>query len=80
MATFLRRGGSKVWYLSDRALERSLELMDRWSDKPMDLADASLVAAGEALGITSVFTIDRRDFTAYRVRRGKRLASFKLIP
>ena len=36
----------------------------------MDFADASLVAAAEALGTRRVFSIDRKDFETYRVRRG----------
>ena len=46
--------------------------MERYIDHPMDLADASLVAAAEALGARRIFTIDRRDFETYRVRRGHR--------
>jgi predicted nucleic acid-binding protein len=38
----------------------------------MDLADASLVAAAEALGTRRVFPIDHKDFETYRVRRGYR--------
>jgi predicted nucleic acid-binding protein len=46
--------------------------MEVYADHPMDLADASLVAAAEALGTRRVFTIDRKDFETYRVRRGHR--------
>jgi hypothetical protein len=38
----------------------------------MDLADASLVTAAEALGTRRVFTIDRQNFATYRTRRGHR--------
>ena len=34
----------------------------------MDLADASLVAVGERLGLLDVITLDRRDFSRYRTR------------
>lgn len=34
----------------------------------MDLADASLVAVGERLGVLDVITLDRRDFSWYRTR------------
>lgn len=34
----------------------------------MDLADASLVAIGERLGVLDVITLDRRDFSRYRTR------------
>ena len=40
-------------------------------------ADASLVAVAEALGITRVFTIDRRGFSAYRMAGGRR---FEVLP
>ncbi len=47
-------------------------LMDKYRDLPMDLADASLVAAAEALGSRSVFTLDRH-FHAYRLINGSAL-------
>jgi predicted nucleic acid-binding protein len=45
----------------------------------MDLADASLVAAAESEGLRTVFTIDRRDFATYRIRRGHRSVPFEMI-
>jgi predicted nucleic acid-binding protein len=45
----------------------------------MDVADASVVVAAERLRIRRVLTIDRRDFGAYRVRRGHRLLSFQVV-
>jgi predicted nucleic acid-binding protein len=35
------------------------ELMRRYRDTPMDLADASIVSAAERLGTRRVFTLDR---------------------
>ncbi len=46
----------------------------------MDLADASLLTAAEALGTRRVFTIDRKDFETYRVRRGHRHQAIQIIP
>jgi predicted nucleic acid-binding protein len=69
---FVEDGGLSVWFLDRTWLTRSFELMERYADHPMDLADASLVAAAEALGTRKVFTIDRKDFETYRVRRGHR--------
>lgn len=51
-------------------------LMRRYSDAPMDLADASLVTAAERLGTNRVFTTDRH-FHAYRVE-GRR--AFEVVP
>lgn len=41
-------------------------LMHRYSDTPMDFADASLVTAAESLGTRRIFTLDRH-FRAYRI-------------
>src|SRR5579883_2636954 len=41
---------------------RMPELMEQYRDRPMDLADASLVTTAEVLGITRIFTLDSRDF------------------
>jgi len=38
-----------VWFFDLAALTRAFELMELYADCPMDLADASLVAAAEAL-------------------------------
>ena len=43
------------------------ELMRQYEDAPMDLADASLVAAAERLNLRRVFTVDRH-FRAYRIQ------------
>lgn len=48
-------------------------LMHKYRDLPMDLADATLVRAAEREGIHEVFTLDRRDFSIYRVGRNKTL-------
>jgi predicted nucleic acid-binding protein len=45
---------------------RMHELMRKYRDFPMDLADAALVAAAEREKIRDVFTLDRRHFLAYR--------------
>lgn len=45
----------------------------------MDLADASLVTAAEALSTQKIFTIDRNDFETYRIRRGRRHEAFEVI-
>lgn len=52
-------------------------LMRKYRDLPMDLADASLVHVAAREGIDRIFTLDRRDFAVYRLRRGKR---FTIIP
>ena len=76
---FVAAGGLAVRYLDDEALIRGFELMLQYADMPMDLADASLVVTAEREDIRKVFTVDRRDFAAYRVRRGHRSHALEII-
>ena len=69
---FVLMGGASVLFLDHPGLERAFELMERYRDHPMDLADASLIVAAETLETRRVFTLDRRDFETYRVKRGHR--------
>ena len=61
------RGDLLIQNLLPADLLRMSELMDKYSDRPMDFADASLVALAERLSLTRVFTVDRNDFSTYRM-------------
>lgn len=76
---FVAEGGLHVWFLDDGRISRAFELMNDYADAPMDLADASLVVAAEALGARKVFTLDRKDFNTYRVRRGHRHVALEVL-
>ena len=47
-------------------------LMEEYRDTPMDLADASVVAAAESRSLRRVFTVDS-DFYVYRLKDGTAL-------
>ena len=51
-------------------------LMRQYRDRPMDLADASLVALAESRTISTIFTVDS-DFRIYRLPNG---GTFEVIP
>jgi len=53
------------------------ELVERYADLALGGADASLVAVAERLAITSIATLDRRDFTVVRPAHA---AHFDLLP
>ena len=54
-----------------------MQMMSKYSDVPMDYAEATLVAAGEALGIRDVLTLDRKGFSVSRyASRG----AFRIFP
>ena len=77
---FIAGGGLSVWFFDRASLTRAFELMELYADHPMDLADASLIAAAESLQTRKVFTVDRRDFETYRVRRGHRHYPLEVMP
>ena len=52
---------------------RIIELMEKYADRPMGLADASLVWAAEHTGLSDIVTTDRSDFEIYRTRTGRAL-------
>ncbi len=62
--------------LSPSAVDRSARLMDQYADRPMDLADATLVALAEERGDRKIFTLDT-DFHIYRFRGRQR---FETVP
>ncbi len=72
LVEFVRQGGLRVLPMDDESVMRGFQLMDRYSDMAMDFADASIVATAESLRIHRVFTLDRRRFALYRVKRGHR--------
>jgi len=41
--------------------------MSKYADRPMDLADAALIRVAEREGIRRIFTVDRDDFSVYRL-------------
>ena len=68
----LREGTLRMHTPTQAELSRSLELMEQYQDRPMDLADASLIALAEAQGYRRVFSIDS-DFYVYRLADGSAL-------
>jgi uncharacterized protein len=52
---------------------RCAELMERYRDHPMDLADASLVALAEVRDLRTIFTLDDH-FRSYRLSNRRHLA------
>jgi predicted nucleic acid-binding protein len=53
------------------------ELLARYRDLDLGLADASVIVAAERLGLGRILTVDARDFRAVRTRRGQ---TFALVP
>ncbi len=73
----LEEGGVTLIALDGGDVPRMRELMRKYRDLPMDVADAALVTVAEREGITRVFTLDRRDFEVYRPAK---IGRFSLVP
>ncbi len=73
---FALRQELEIVQIEECAMLRAYELMRKYSDLPMDLADATLVAFAEAHRITQVFTLDK-DFRVYRLHGRK---AFEIVP
>ena len=63
--------------MDEASLPWIARFMRRYESVRPQLADASLMYLAEHHGIETIFTLDRRDFSVYRVR-GRR--SLRLIP
>ena len=61
------RGDLILEHPTQRDLQRMAELMDRYADRPMGFTDASLTATAERLALERIVTIDRTDFSIYRL-------------
>jgi len=79
----LPKGQDAVWEMFERRAIRLLaldqedvprirELMAKYADRPMDLADAALVRVAERDGLDTIFTVDRKDFKVYRMHGRRR--------
>jgi predicted nucleic acid-binding protein len=62
-----------------RELDPLLNLVTRYASLPMDLADACLVRMSEQTARCRIWTIDRRDFSAYR-RHGRQTIPCEFPP
>jgi predicted nucleic acid-binding protein len=72
-----RRGEFSLLELSDGDLEHVERLMAKYNDLNPQLADVALLHLAQREGLDTVFTLDRRDFSVFRLRGNKRL---RLLP
>ena len=74
---FLRSGVVTVLPIDDEDMSDLEMLMERYKDRPMDFADATLVHLARRENLVTIFTIDHDDFETYRIE-GKR--RFRIVP
>lgn len=73
--TWVGGGAVTIENITSNDFARIKELTTKYSDLPMDFADACLVLLAEKLDISAVATIDR-DFDIYRLKSKKTFTTF----
>ncbi len=79
-AEFVRLLSDSDWRLEPLAtadVPRVADLMHAYAGAPIGFVDASVIATAERLGVTRVYTLDRRHFGLVRPRH---VDSFTLLP
>jgi predicted nucleic acid-binding protein len=74
---FILQEGAVLIPQSRTSLLRAKKLIEKYSNIPMDFADATLVALAEETGVNEIFSLDRKGFQAYRINGRK---SFIIYP
>ncbi len=74
---FIRSGAVTLLPITDSDAADLDQLMTRYSDRPMDFADATLVRLAERESLSAILTIDHNDFETYRIGRRSR---FRIVP
>ena len=65
-------GGIEIHNLEQWQIGGIREKMNTYADLPADVADTSLLEVAEARNLENIITIDR-DFSVYRLSKGRRL-------
>lgn len=71
---WVRAGALEISPIELADIERIIQLADKYSNVPMDLADASLIVIAEKLKIQEILTIDS-DYYIYRTAHKEMLSN-----
>ncbi len=68
---WIESGGAAVIEVPPQELAAIIRMMEKYADRPMDLADASLAWLAGHSGVRDILTLDAGDFGAFRTPQGK---------
>lgn len=68
---WVEAGGAAVIDVPAEELADVIRTMEKYLDRPMDLADASLVWLSGRSGVREILTVDKGDFAVFRTPQGK---------
>ena len=77
MLAWIESGAIELMDLRGSDMRRVREILRQYQSLNPQFADACLVHLADREGIDTIFTLDRRDFSVYRTKRGK---AFRLLP
>jgi len=66
-----------IIHLQPEDFLRAADILEKYADTRLDYIDATIAAVAERLEITTILTLDRRDFAPLRLAHVER---FKLLP
>jgi hypothetical protein len=73
---WIQRGAVAVAEVPTSAFADIRSLICKYADRDIDFADAAIVWLAEKTGCLAIVTVDVRDFSIFRLRKGKR---FELV-
>ena len=65
---WVRRGGIEVAEWPSSAYAQTEAIIAKYADREIDLADAALIWLAIQSGSRAILTVDRRDFSVYRLK------------
>lgn len=77
---WIRRGGLRLRPIENEHLSAIMAVLERFSEHPIDFADACLVWLAEMERSHRVLTTDRRDFDILRTRDGRAFERIWVCP
>lgn len=77
MLEWVHRGALSVVEIPAAAYDDVGSIVRKYADQDSDLADAALVWLAGQTGVRDVLTVDKADFSVYRLRGGKRFELLK---
>ncbi len=69
---WIEKGGLSVAEVPAEAYPALTTQIDKYADLEIDMADAALIWLAELVGEYQILTVDRRDFSVFRLRGRKR--------
>ena len=71
LLTWVRRGALTLYPVTSENLADIGVVINKYADRDIDFADATLIWLASLINATEIMTIDRTDFEVYRLANGK---------